>query len=125
MLSKREIPTEELMWSRLNELFPTVKPALLHGDLWSGNYLISTSGEPYLIDPATYYGHYEVDLAMSKLFGGFGSSFYEAHQAALLPEQQFEERTDIYQLYYLLVHLNLFGSSYYNSVCQILNRYFK
>lgn len=123
-LTYSEIPTEEGLLKGCSQLFPHVTPSLLHGDLWSGNYLISEMGAPYLIDPAVYYGHYEVDMAMSRLFGGFGTSFYRAHQEHFPPVGHEKERNDIYQLYYLLVHLNLFGSSYKASVTQILDRYF-
>lgn len=123
-LQSNEIPSEERLLKSCQNLFPKVRPSLLHGDLWGGNYLISKENTPCLIDPAVYYGHHEVDLAMTRLFGGFDSSFYRAH-ATHFPEIGGEkERTDIYQLYYLLVHLNLFGGSYYHSVKAILNRYF-
>lgn len=123
-LNAHEIPSEEGIFKSCENLFPDVRPALLHGDLWSGNYLISEKGKPYLIDPATYYGHYEVDLAMTRLFGGFGDSFYEAHSEHFPKIGGEAERNDLYQLYYLLVHLNLFGSSYKAAVITILNRYF-
>ncbi|SHI47769.1 fructosamine kinase family protein [Pseudozobellia thermophila] len=123
-LTYSEIPTEEGLIKGCSQLFPHVTPSLLHGDLWSGNYLISAKGAPYLIDPAVYYGHYEVDMAMTRLFGGFGPSFYRAYQEHFPPVGHEKERNDIYQLYYLLVHLNLFGSSYKASVTQILDRYF-
>ena len=123
-LPPSEIPSEERLLKTCGSLFPTVGPALLHGDLWNGNYLIAQDGSPYLIDPAVYYGHHEVDLAMTRLFGGFGTVFYEAYSSLLPPSPLERERTDIYQLYYLLVHLNLFGPSYYRSVSSILKRYF-
>jgi len=123
-LQANEIPSETTLLKNCESLFPTVKPSLLHGDLWSGNFLISEQGEPYLIDPAVYYGHYEVDLAMTQLFGGFGTTFYEAYHEVLPKESGANERCDIYQLYYLLVHLNLFGSSYKSQVEKILQRYF-
>ena len=106
------------------ELFAEISPTLLHGDLWSGNYLISTEGRPYLIDPAVYYGHREVDIAMTKLFGGFGADFYAAYWEHFSRDSNETARNDLYQLYYLLVHLNLFGASYYNSVKGILGCYF-
>ena len=98
-------------------------PSLLHGDLWSGNYLIDVSGKPWLIDPAVYFGHREADLAMTSLFGGFNNIFYSAYNSEfpLLPE--YSERESIYQLYHLLNHLNLFGSSYYGQIISILKRY--
>jgi fructosamine-3-kinase len=96
----------------LKDFFPKEKPALLHGDLWSGNILIDDKGAPALIDPAVYFGHREVDLAFSRLFGGFDRKFYEAYQHHFPLEPGFEERIDVYNLYPLLVHLNLFGASY-------------
>ena len=124
LLSENECPTELIMREQLEDLFLDVKPSLLHGDLWSGNYLISKNGTPYLIDPASYYGHYEVDIAISKLFGGFGIDFYKAHSEYFPTTNETQVRIEIYQLYYLLVHLNLFGKSYYSSVENILKRYF-
>ena len=124
MLSKQEAPDRDKMVSVLGELFKGVEPSLLHGDLWSGNYLINTDGVPYLIDPAVYWGHSEVDIAMSRLFGGFGASFYSSYDGLRPPDKASEDRMHIYQLYYLLVHLNLFGRSYYSSVTHILKQYF-
>lgn len=123
-LRRAEVPDESTMVKVLENMLADVRPALLHGDLWSGNYLISTEGVPYLIDPSVYYGHREVDLAMSRLFGGFQRSFYEAYADILPPDPGWEERNDLYQLYYLLVHLNLFGASYRPAVLRILDRYF-
>jgi fructosamine-3-kinase len=119
-----EIPDNESMIESLSPCFKGVRPALLHGDLWSGNYLISSSGEPYLIDPAVYYGDPVVDLAMTRLFGGFGAGFYEGYNANAADHENEEAKTQLYQLYYLLVHLNLFGRSYYGSVKNIMKRYF-
>ncbi|WP_338359429.1 fructosamine kinase family protein [Yeosuana marina] len=123
-LSDSECPLESTIKENLNHLFVNIKPSLLHGDLWSGNYLISTKGEPYLIDPALYFGHHEVDIAMTKLFGGFGSDFYSSYHAIIPQDKDTPARIEIYQLYYLLVHLNLFGRSYYRSVLSILKKYF-
>ncbi len=123
-LSTGECPSVDIMKENLNELFLDVKPSLLHGDLWNGNYLISKNGIPYLIDPAIYYGHSEVDIAMSKLFGGFGNDFYKAYHSVHPRDSNTDSRIDNYQLYYLLVHLNLFGRSYYGSVHSILKKYF-
>jgi protein-ribulosamine 3-kinase len=124
LLEQKDVPNTEMMHKVCNDLFKQVTTSLLHGDLWSGNYLITTKGKPYLIDPAVYYGHSEVDIAMSKLFGGFGTSFYEAYHGTFPKTQEFDARIELYQLYYLLVHLNLFGRSYYNSVKRIFNSYF-
>jgi len=88
-------------------------PHLLHGDLWGGNAYADAEGRPVLVDPATYRGHGEVDLAMMELFGGFGSRVRDAYaDLQPVPEAYAAYRRDLYQLYYLLVHLNLFGSSY-------------
>lgn len=88
-------------------------PHLLHGDLWGGNAFAGPEGEPVIIDPAVYRGHGEVDLAMTELFGGFGARFYDAYaEAAGISAEYAAYRRDLYQLYYLLVHVNLFGSQY-------------
>ncbi|MTT31288.1 phosphotransferase [Terrilactibacillus sp. BCM23-1] len=97
-----------------------VTPRLLHGDLWSGNVMFTTQGEPVFIDPAVFYGDREMDLAMTKLFGGFSDAFYASYQKAFPLESGWEERVPAYQLYYLLAHLNLFGESYGGSVDRIL-----
>lgn len=98
-------------------------PALLHGDLWGGNYIVDEAGEACLIDPAAYYGHREADLAMTRLFGGFDSRFYSAYEeeAPLAPGH--EERLPIYQLYHVLNHFNLFGGGYGAQSRSILQRY--
>ncbi|GMV07327.1 MAG: fructosamine kinase [Gemmatimonadota bacterium] len=86
---------------------------LLHGDLWGGNAFAGPGGEPVIIDPAVYRGHGEVDLAMTELFGGFGAGFYAAYSAASYVTAAYAAyRRDLYQLYYLLVHVNLFGLQY-------------
>ncbi len=97
--------------------------SLLHGDLWAGNYLCGPDGRAWLIDPAVHYGHRESDLAMTSLFGGFEEAFYRAYHAEWPLEAAYEERRDLYNLYHLLNHLNLFGSSYFSSVKAIMNRY--
>jgi protein-ribulosamine 3-kinase len=96
---------------------------LLHGDLWSGNAFAGPGGEPVIIDPAVYHGHGEVDLAMTELFGGFGADFYAAYgEAAGVTPAYRAYRRDLYQLYYLLVHLNLFGESYETRALQAAER---
>jgi fructosamine-3-kinase len=87
-------------------------PSLLHGDLWSGNLHVLADGAPAVIDPSSYYGHREVDLAMSRLFGGFSEEFYRAYEDSWPSAPGLEQRILLYQLYYLLVHVNLFGGGY-------------
>ncbi len=99
------------------------QPSLLHGDLWAGNYLIDQAGAPWLIDPAVYVGHAEADLAMTELFGGFDQAFYDAYRSVAGIDSGYRDRRDLYNLYHLLNHLNLFGSGYLYSVRSIVRRY--
>ena len=98
-------------------------PARLHGDLWGGNAMCDEHGAPVLIDPAVYGGSREIDLAMMRLFGGFGERVFEAYHVAypLAPGQR--ERVPLYQLYPLLVHVNLFGSGYVGPVEHAIERF--
>lgn len=100
------------LFYRLESLFPEEPPALIHGDLWSGNFMCASSGKATIFDPAVYFGHREMDLAMSKLFGGFDRPFYVQYDEAYPLEQGWEERLPLSQLYPLLVHVNLFGRGY-------------
>ena len=88
------------------------KPALLHGDLWSGNYFPSRDQVPYIFDPAVYFGLREADLAMTEMFGRMPEEFYSAYHEAFPIQPGYIERKDIYNLYHLLNHYNLFGGSY-------------
>jgi fructosamine-3-kinase len=97
--------------------------SLLHGDLWSGNYIVDDRGEACLIDPAVYYGHREADLAMTRLFGGFEPSFYKAYGEVSPLAPGHEDRLPIYQLYHVLNHLNLFGGGYFEQGKRILQHY--
>ncbi len=97
-------------------------PARLHGDLWGGNLHIDDRGEPCLVDPAVYGGHREVDLAMMRLFGGFGERTFDAYEEAYPLAPGHEERVTLYQLYPLMVHVNLFGGSYVGAVERALDR---
>lgn len=85
--------------------------SLLHGDLWGGNRA-SCDGQPVIFDPAVYFGDRETDLAMTRLFGGFGSAFYDAYESSWPLQSGHRQRRDLYQLYHVLNHLNLFGSGY-------------
>ena len=111
------------LFDKLPVLCPEEPPALTHGDLWGGNFLSAANGDPVLIDPAVSYAHREMDLAMSKLFGGFSPAFYEAYEAHYPTALGFDERVAVYQLYYLLVHVNLFGGGYVGSVRAAVERY--
>ena len=99
------------------------KPALLHGDLWSGNYFPDSEGKPCVFDPAVYYGLREADLAMTELFGRLPQKFYDVYQEVFPMNSGYEERKDLFNLYHVLNHLNIFGSSYLSSVQQIVKRY--
>jgi fructosamine-3-kinase len=113
----------ERLWGALDGLVgPPEPPARLHGDLWGGNLLCDERGHPCLIDPAVYGGHREVDLAMMRLFGGFGGRVFDAYRAAWPLADGHRERLTLYQLYPLMVHVNLFGGSYVGSVEAALDR---
>jgi len=99
------------------------EPSLLHGDLWSGNFIIDETGNACLIDPAVYYGHREADLAMTKLFGGFDEKFYSAYNEEYPLDDGYEYREDIYKLYHVLNHLNLFGSGHYMQAVNLIKSY--
>ena len=113
------------LMERLEELIgePNEPACLLHGDLWGGNYMTDTRGEPVLIDPAAYCGRREADLAMTRLFGGFDARFYRAYEEVWPLGDGAEERLEIYKLYHLLNHLNLFGGGYHGSCMAILRRF--
>ncbi|WP_057939518.1 fructosamine kinase family protein [Algoriphagus resistens] len=111
------------IYPKLEDIFPEEKPSLVHGDLWSGNVISTADGQPGLIDPAVYFGHREMDLAFSRLFGGFDAEFYISYESVLPLEPGFETRMGIYNLYPLLVHLNLFGTAYLPGIERIINRF--
>lgn len=121
--SKRK---QRLEWlnAHLDRFLPDeTAPSLLHGDLWRGNVMVLSDGHPALIDPAVYYGHFEVELAFTELLGGFSSVFYDAYWANThFDRRDYAARRPVYQLYPLLVHLNLFGGSYARRVDAILDQ---
>ena len=98
-------------------------PSLLHGDLWSGNAVCGPDGKAWILDPAAYVGHFEAELAMTELFGPFPAAFYEAYHEVSPIGTGYRDRRDLYNLYHLLNHLNLFGGSYLSSVRRIVSRY--
>ncbi len=111
------------LFEKLSSLLPPGQPSLLHGDLWSGNLITTKNGDPCLIDPAVYFGHREAEIAFTRLFGGFASNFYESYNEIYPLEPGFHERSDVYNLYPLLVHVNLFGGGYPSQVVSILNHF--
>lgn len=113
----------EKLFEKLPNIFPADPPALLHGDLWSGNFLVKDKKTPVLIDPAIYFGNREMDIAMSKLFGGFHADFYASYNEEFPLLNGWQERVPLCNLYPLLVHVNLFGGGYLNQVKNILSYY--
>ena len=120
VLDKSMVGQMEHLWKQLPGIFPEEQPALLHGDLWSGNFMVGRDGRACVFDPAVYYGHREMDLAMARLFGGFDTRFYFTYQTMYPLAEGWQQRISICQLYPLMVHLLLFGGSYHNSVKEIL-----
>ena len=113
----------ESIYAKLPTLLPEEKSSLLHGDLWSGNLITDENGAPCLIDPAVYFGNREADLAMTKLFGGFDDEFYISYDETLPLLPEYNKRFDLYNLYPLLVHVNLFGGSYKSAVATTLKAF--
>lgn len=122
-LSERDLQAGERLMTRLIDLIPVQPASLIHGDLWSGNAIVGPGGALCLIDPAAHYGWAEADLAMTALFGGFPNTFYEAYASAIRLEPGWRERFQLYNLYHLLNHLNLFGAGYLGEVRAILDRF--
>ncbi|MGM0581268.1 MAG: fructosamine kinase family protein [Bacteroidota bacterium] len=121
--SNDEINQFEKLFDKLNDILPETKPSLVHGDLWSGNFIIGEKDTPYLIDPSIHYNFRETDIAFTHLFGGFDSKFYEVYNYHFPLDPGFQDRISLYNLYPLLVHLNLFGRGYYGSVMNNLKLY--
>jgi fructosamine-3-kinase len=117
---------EQLM-KYLPELFSMlvvedIKPSLLHGDLWSGNYSVDTKGVPCIFDPACYYGHDEADLGIARMFGGFSSEFFSSYHSKIPKRPGYEKRVLLYELHHHLNHLNIFGTSYSMGALGLMNR---
>lgn len=112
-----------IFFSRLNQLLPKENPSAVHGDLWSGNCMCTTNGKAVFIDPAVSYSHREVDLAMTMLFGGFPNLFYQVYNNLYPLQNGFMSRYNFYNLYPLLVHLNLFGFTYLSKIESILKKF--
>jgi len=113
----------EAVLPQITNLMPPEPPSLIHGDLWSGNLMVDKNGNPVLVDPAAYYGHREMEIAFTRLFGGFSAKFYERYNEIMPLEVDFGNRVDLYNLYPLLVHLNLFGRGYFAQIKDIIARF--
>lgn len=118
-----QVKGEQLI-NRLPDFFASYQPqaALLHGDLWGGNWGEDRQGQPVIFDPALYYGDREADLAMTELFGGFPPSFYAAYAAAYPLDAGYATRKELYNLYHVLNHLNLFGGGYGAQAARMIDR---
>jgi protein-ribulosamine 3-kinase len=123
LLQGQHLDAFSALYSKLNDIFNHEEPSLVHGDLWSGNFMCNQTSEPVLIDPAVYFGHRSVDLAMTTLFGGFDKLFYESYHYYFPFPRNYHEQWEICNLYPLLIHLNLFGSGYLGQIESILRRF--
>jgi protein-ribulosamine 3-kinase len=124
LISKKHCLLFDRLYQKLTDVFDAEeKPCPVHGDLWSGNFMCNQKNEPVLIDPAVYYGHRSVDLGMTTLFGGFHPVFYEAYSASFPLPPNYKEQWQVCNLYPLLIHLYLFGSSYLGQIEQTLQQF--
>ncbi len=123
LLDTRDRNSFDRFYTRLQELLVEEAPALIHGDLWSGNFMFIQSGNPAIFDPALSYSSREFDIAMMHLFGGFPEECFDAYQEIFPLEAGWEERMEYFQLYYLLVHLCMFGRSYHARTMEILRKF--
>ena len=123
LVSVSVLRSTETLCGKLDEIFPDEAPSLIHGDLWSGNYMVDEAGKPVLIDPAVSYSHREMDLGMTKLFGGFSDQFYDSYDEEYPIENGWKERLPLSQLYPLLIHAVLFGGSYVSSCKNIIEKF--
>ncbi|SMG39045.1 Fructosamine-3-kinase [Marivirga sericea] len=121
--SAEEIKKFDCLFQKLEDILPETQPSLVHGDLWSGNFMIGEEDTPFLIDPSIHYNFRETDIAFTHLFGGFDRQFYDAYNSYYPLAKGFQDRIALYNIYPLLVHLNLFGTGYYGSLMSNLNQY--
>jgi len=123
LLPAKTVFSFDKLYKVLDTFFDISRPSLLHGDLWSGNFLCDKNEAPVLIDPAAYFGHRSMDLAMTTLFGGFDKLFYESYHYHFPLPASYKQQWEICNLYPLLVHLNLFGISYLQDIELILRKF--
>ena len=123
LLNSKHLQQFESLFKQLPMVFDEEKPSLVHGDLWSGNFMCSKEKEAVLIDPAVYFGHRSVDLAMTTLFGGFDRNFYEAYRHHFPLPDNYRQQWEVSNLYPLLIHLYLFGRSYLTEIEETLKKY--
>lgn len=124
MIEGKRLQQLENLIKKLDQWIPSfTEPSYLHGDLYHGNWIVGPGGEPHLVDPSFLYGDRHFEIAYTELFGGLPERFYESYKEAYPLREDYEDIKPLYQLYYLLAHLNLFGESYGQSVDHILQKY--
>jgi protein-ribulosamine 3-kinase len=123
LLQKNHITSFEKLFKKLGSVFNVEKPSLLHGDLWSGNFMCNERSLPVLIDPAVYFGHRSIDLGMTTLFGGFDKVLYDSYNYHFPLPANHIDQWEVCNLYPLLIHLNLFGGGYLHEISGILKRF--
>lgn len=123
LLTPSQVRSFEGLYRQLSSIFPAQAPGLLHGDLWSGNFLCTEDQQPVLIDPAVYYGHPAMDMGITTLFGGFDRTFYDSYFYHAPPAPGYREQWDVCNLYPLLIHLNLFGKGYLADILRTIECY--
>jgi fructosamine-3-kinase len=123
VFSNKDVTAAEALCEKLDEIFPDEPPALLHGDLWSGNFMRTSKGYAAIFDPAVYYGNREMDIGMTKLFGGFDQRFYNAYNEVYPLQKDWQQRLQLTQLYPILVHAILFSGHYVDKARAIIKYY--
>ena len=124
LLQNKHLQGFENIFQKLNEIIPQEPPSLLHGDLWSGNLMTGKNQCPVFIDPAVYFGHREMDIAMTRLFGGFDNTFLDVYNEKFPLQKGWKERIAIHNLYPNLVHLLIFGSSYLSGIERVISKFY-